>query len=219
MENWSKHFGDRDYVSITDLLALEAKSNARAERLQKTGAPRLLRFSPPGFFIHPFRAPSRGFSRALDPYLAHGLKHSLTLIPLRFCSRSLSVCPRSRPHWAVEEFDHECSHAEGYIRQPVYACLTCHDAASPFRSDFKPMSHSMMHSNDWHPQCVFASNRVFIPKTSTRDFGPFGDTVFTKMWEISLCYLLYLHVSCHSQRRGRHLPRVLDALPPRARGD
>ena len=39
MENWSKHFGDRDYVSITDLLALEATSNARAERLQKTGAP------------------------------------------------------------------------------------------------------------------------------------------------------------------------------------
>jgi hypothetical protein len=26
-------------VSITDLLALEAKSNARAERLQKTGTP------------------------------------------------------------------------------------------------------------------------------------------------------------------------------------
>jgi hypothetical protein len=39
MENWSKHFGDREYVSITDLLALEAKSNARAERLQKTGTP------------------------------------------------------------------------------------------------------------------------------------------------------------------------------------
>jgi hypothetical protein len=84
---------------------------------------------------------------------------------------------------------------------------------------FQTTSHSMMHSNDWHPQSVFASNWVFIPKTSTRDFGPFGDTVFTKMWETGLCYILYLHVKCHSQRRGRHLPRVFDALPPRARGD
>ena len=64
-----------------------------------------------------------------------------TLTDIKFHYVLLSLSERvpsfSAATEPVEEFDHECSHADGYIRQPVYACLTCHDAASPFRSDFK----------------------------------------------------------------------------------
>jgi hypothetical protein len=45
MENWRQHFGGREYVSVADLLTLEAKTNARVERLQKMGALRSAQLS------------------------------------------------------------------------------------------------------------------------------------------------------------------------------
>jgi E3 ubiquitin-protein ligase UBR7 len=32
----------------------------------------------------------------------------------------------------VAEFENECTFALGYIRQPVYVCMTCHGPESPF---------------------------------------------------------------------------------------